>query len=108
MDDLLVGVVAVSDEVAWVVSRAAFHALLRRSAELVTDDADVLALEEAEALDGLHLDMTPPNQGLRLAVAVRDAASALAADAEASSDDWDRSYARALRKLVTMLAPLTE
>jgi hypothetical protein len=108
MDDLAMGVVAVSDEVTWVVSRAAFRALLRRSAELVRDDADVYALEQAEALDGLHLDLMQADQALRLAVAVRDAAGELAKDAEASKDDWDRSFARSLRELVTMLAPRTE
>src|SRR5262249_53777662 len=107
-DDVVVGVVALSDNLTWVGSRAAFRPLLRRARELVDDAEDADALEAASALDGLHFDMVPADQATRLAIAVSDAARELAGIADTSEDEWDRGYARSLRRLVIMLAPLCE
>ena len=67
--------VTVPGHVPWVVARWAFRGLLERTVAHVELSEDIVALERAAALDGLHLDLLEPAQAGRLGGAVRAGAT---------------------------------
>ncbi len=93
----------------WVVARWAFRRLLERAAERLHDPADVQALEQAIALDGLHFDLLDQAQASRLAVALEVASDQLREELSGAHDDpRDIEFAEALALLEMRLHDIHE
>jgi hypothetical protein len=91
------GVIAFSDEAVWKIARHEYRRVLGCAKTLLDDDDDVMALEEAETLDGLHLDMTDARQAKRLQAALIAASVRLEAEINSKSDADAREEAFSVR-----------
>jgi hypothetical protein len=60
-------VISVPRSEPWVVARWAFREVLEHVLDKLDDELDIRATEQALALDGLHLNLLPKDQALRLA-----------------------------------------
>jgi hypothetical protein len=82
------------------------RALMERAVELAETDEDRAALNEAVALDGLHFDLLPPEQTLRLARTVQRAADQLGPEVRLGAEERDREFALRLGDLSLWLTEL--
>ena len=98
--------ITIDERQSWVVAGWAFRRLITRACDEVSQPEDLLELNQAPALGGLHLNLLADDQRGRLAQAVCAAVKSLRADlaTTASSDPRDREYAEALEELQRLLA----
>jgi hypothetical protein len=94
-------VITVPRSEPWVVARWAFRTLLERVRAELPGEADRYAIDEAIALDGLHLELQPSDQALRLANALTAVAGELRTELaqRPSDDERDQQLATYLARL---------
>jgi hypothetical protein len=100
-DRVLMAVITVPRSEPWVVARWAFRTLLERVRAELPGEADRYAIDEAIALDGLHLELQPSDQALRLANALTAVAGELRTELaqRPSDDERDQQLATYLARL---------
>jgi hypothetical protein len=91
----------------WIVSRWAFRTLAERAQSFVSDPNDIYKLQQAVALDGLHFDLVPADQCVRLERAVDQAADGLRDEFRDRSDQRDLEFADLLDVLRLRRSDLT-
>jgi hypothetical protein len=94
-------VITVPRSEPWVVARWAFRTLLERVRAEVPGEADQYAIDQAIALDGLHLDLKPSDQAVRLANALTAVTGELRTELAQRPGDDERD-----QELVAYLAKL--
>jgi len=82
--------------------------LLERGSSFVDSESDRYTLVQAIALDGLHFPLLPPDEGRRIAIAVRTAAEQLPLEHRNGPEERDREFAAMLGDLSMWLTELAE
>jgi hypothetical protein len=100
-------VIAVPGYEPWKVAGWAYRMLAERATPLLDRDEDRLALVQAGALNGLHLDNHERAQAARIANGLERAADDLRAEPLSAPDERDREFADALGDLALMLSDMT-
>ena len=97
--------ITIDERKSWMVAGWAFRRLIARACDEVSQPEDLLELDQAPALGGLHLNLLADDQRSRLTRAVCTAANSIRGDlaATASRDLRDREYAEALEELEGLL-----
>lgn len=94
----------------WKVARWAFRLLIDNTLPTVDEPRDAEALKQAVALDGLHFDLLPHEQAVRIAGKLAAAAEKLRLQLQHSdlSDSRDRGLVEYLPELEMKLADVLD
>jgi hypothetical protein len=98
-------VISVPESEPWMVARWAFRMVMEHAIQALDDDGDIAAVRQAVAIDGLHLDLLPPDQAARLARALEHTAGEVRTElrSKPSTDPRDGQLAEYLTSLESSL-----
>jgi hypothetical protein len=103
------GVICVPQHDPWKIAGYEFRTLLERTQGQLEDPADVYAMTQAMALNGLHFDLMTQEQARRIAPVMARVSDELRWELESSPrDERDLGFARALAELEMLLHDVYE